>query len=228
MTMSEIILVSHTLCPYVQRAAIALTEKAVPFQRLHIDLSSKPDWFSALSPLGKVPLLHVRNSTQDAVIFESSVILEYLEETQANPLHPADPLERARHRSWMEFGSSLLNGIARLYNADDKRKFDSASKSLSNGFARLETELRAKGGIPFFSGDRFSLVDAVFGPIFRYLDVFENRAGLNLADDLPSLANWRRALSARESIRKAVSEDYPTLLADFLKNRNAFMSELVR
>src|SRR5690606_36601988 len=31
--MSELVLVSHHLCPYVQRAAIALIEKSVPFQR---------------------------------------------------------------------------------------------------------------------------------------------------------------------------------------------------
>lgn len=50
------------LCPYVQRAAIALTEKGVSFARRYVDLSAKPDWFLAISPLGKVPLLIV---TQD-------------------------------------------------------------------------------------------------------------------------------------------------------------------
>lgn len=225
--MSEITLVSHTLCPYVQRAAIALAEKGVPFERIYIDLTEKPDWFRALSPLGKVPLLQVRDGNRDAVIFESSVILEFLEETQANPLHPADPLERARHRSWMEFGSSLLNGIARLYNAPDEEKFDTAQKTLQEGFARLEAELETSGNSPFFSGERFSLVDAVFGPIFRYLDVFETRAALHLAGDLPLLANWRRALSARNSVRTAVGADYPELLADFLKKRNAYVSGLV-
>ena len=52
-------LVSHLLCPYVQRAAIALREKDVPFERVVIDLANKPDWFVAISPLGKVPLLRV-------------------------------------------------------------------------------------------------------------------------------------------------------------------------
>jgi glutathione S-transferase len=50
-------LVSHHLCPYVQRAAIVLTEKGVSFKRTLIDLDNKPDWFKAISPLGKVPLL---------------------------------------------------------------------------------------------------------------------------------------------------------------------------
>ena len=71
-------LISHKLCPYVQRAVIALTEKGVPFERIDIDLANKPDWFLKISPLGKTPVLVVG----DHAIFESAVILEYLEETQ--------------------------------------------------------------------------------------------------------------------------------------------------
>ena len=84
---AKIVLVSHHLCPYVQRAAIALAEKAVLFERAYIDLADKPAWFTNLSPLGKVPLLRVG----EEVIFESSVIVEDLEETQPGPLHPHDP-----------------------------------------------------------------------------------------------------------------------------------------
>ena len=54
-------LISHHLCPYVQRAAIAMDEKGVPFDRINVDLASKPDWFRRLSPLGKVPLLKVED-----------------------------------------------------------------------------------------------------------------------------------------------------------------------
>ena len=46
-------LISHKLCPDVQRAVIALTEKGVPFERIDIDLANKPEWFLAISPLGK-------------------------------------------------------------------------------------------------------------------------------------------------------------------------------
>lgn len=84
-------LVSHHLCPYVQRAAISLAEKGVPFERIAVDLAAKPDWFKRISPLGKVPLLVVRHDGDETVIFESAVILEFLEETQPGPLHPADP-----------------------------------------------------------------------------------------------------------------------------------------
>ena len=145
---TPLVLVSHELCPYVQRAGIALVEKNVAFERVDIDLSDKPDWFKALSPLGKTPVLKVKQRA----IFESAVILEYLEETQANPLHPDHPLERARHRSWMEFGSILLNGVARLYNAGTQAAFERERDNLRGGFDRLEAELSARR-----SGPRFPL-----------------------------------------------------------------------
>src|ERR1700704_4454206 len=104
-------LISHKLCPYVQRAVIALTEKGVAFERIDIDLSNKPDWFLAISPLGRTPVLQVG----EVPIFESAVILEYLEETEPKPLHPADPLIRAEHRGWIEFGSVVLSDIARFF-----------------------------------------------------------------------------------------------------------------
>src|SRR5215467_6182422 len=130
-------LISHKLCPYVQRAVIALTEKGVPFERIDIDLAHKPDWFLKISPLGKTPVLVVG----DHAIFESAVILEYLEETQANPLHPADALRRAEHRSWIEFGSAALNDIAGLYSASDQAAFEAKAGKLSEKFAWLESRL---------------------------------------------------------------------------------------
>src|SRR3982751_20174 len=84
-TMQELTLISHTLCPYVQRAVIALTEKGIPFERIDIDLANKPDWFLKISPLGKVPVLIVRTTDGEAVLFESNVICEYIEDTQSGP-----------------------------------------------------------------------------------------------------------------------------------------------
>ena len=57
MHLPSLTLISHHLCPYVQRAAISLAEKAVPFDHIHVDLAHKPAWFLDLSPLGKTPVL---------------------------------------------------------------------------------------------------------------------------------------------------------------------------
>jgi glutathione S-transferase len=212
-------LISHKLCPYVQRAVIALTEKGVPFQRIDIDLANKPDWFRKISPLGKTPVLVVG----DHAIFESAVILEYLEETQANPLHPADALARAEHRSWIEFGSAVLNDIAGLYSAPDETAFKTKAVQLEARFARLESRLATA---PWFDGERFSLVDAVFGPVFRYFDAFDAIGDFGILAGKPKLARWRAALAARPSVESAASPDYPALLRDFLDRKRSHVSQL--
>src|SRR3979490_2492503 len=124
-------LISHKLCPYVQRAVIALTEKGVAFERIDIDLANKPDWFLAISPLDKTPVLGVG----DTAIFESAVILEYLEETQPKPLHPADALARAEHRAWIEYGSAVLGDIAGFYAAPDEATFTPTTSQPQPPFA---------------------------------------------------------------------------------------------
>ena len=53
-TQTEYTLISHHLCPYVQRSVIALEEKRIPYERVNIDLANKPDWFNDISPSGKV------------------------------------------------------------------------------------------------------------------------------------------------------------------------------
>lgn len=210
----DLVLVSHPLCPYVQRAAIALAEKRVAHRRVMVDLSEKPDWFRRISPLGRVPLL-VAGPAQ-AVIFESAAILEYLEETTPTPLHPADPVERARHRGWIEYGSTILNRIATYYSARDAPALADARDALRTLFERLEPAVSAA---PWFAGGRFALVDAVFGPVFRYFDLFDQVELHGILDDLPRIAAWRSALAERPSVRGAVAADYPQRLARFVANR---------
>ncbi|MEO5760460.1 MAG: glutathione S-transferase family protein [Mesorhizobium sp.] len=223
----RLILVSHHLCPYVQRAAISLAEKNVPFERIDIDLANKPDWFKAISPLGKVPLLRVQHGGKETIIFESAVILEFLEETQANPLHPADPYDRARHRAWIEFGSAILNTIGRLYSASTEAAFLAESGALSAMFYRVEAEFAQTSRTgAWFAGERFSLVDAVFGPIFRYIDAFEHIDDFGTLDGKPHVQAWRKALSERPSVKGAVAADYPERLYAFLRAKPSYLSFL--
>ncbi len=210
--------ISHKLCPYVQRAVIALTEKGVPFERIDIDLAHKPDWFLKISLLGKTPVLLVG----DHAIFESAVILEYLEETEARPLHPSDPLRRAEHRAFIEFGSAVLSDIAGLYSASDEAAFKAKATQLEARFARLEARIIG----PWFDGESFSLVDAVFGPVFRYFDVFDGIRDFGILTGKPKLARWREKLAARPSVRSAVASHYPALLRDFIERRRSHLSLL--
>lgn len=208
-------LVSHALCPYVQRAIIVLLEKGVPFERVDVDLADKPDWFLRLSPLGKTPVLQVGGEA----LFESAVICEYLDETHVPRLHDADALTRARERAWMEVGSAVLGGIAALYGAADEPAFTRAQATLRQRMAQLEAVL---GDGPWFAGARFGLVDAVFGPVFRYFEVIPP-AGL--FDGLPRVQSWQRALAARPSVRAAVAGDYAQRLRAFLRARGTVLSQ---
>jgi glutathione S-transferase len=221
--MTHLKLVSHALCPYVQRAAIALTEKQVAFERIVIDLGNKPAWFKVISPLGKVPLLLV----EDAVLFESAAICDYLDETIAPRLHPADPIRRAQHRAWIEFASSLLNDIWGFYAAPDAAGFERKTTDIVTKFQRLEDELAHREG-PYFTGADFSLVDAAFGPVFRYFDVFERFIELDAFADKPNLRAWRQALAERPSVRDAVAPEYPALLESFLRSRGSHLSGLMK
>lgn len=207
--MSGLTLVSHALCPYVQRAAIVLAEKGLPFERIDVDLAAKPGWFLQMSPLGRTPVLSVGGE----VVFESAVICEYLDEVHPPRLHPADPLQRARERAWMEFGSAVLGSIAALYNAKDEPALERARGVLRDRFEQIEVAL-ADG--PWFAGERFGLVDAAFGPVFRYFEVIPPGA---LFDGLPRVQAWRTALALRPSVRDAVGADYGERLGSFLRQR---------
>lgn len=217
--MSKLTLISFPLCPYVQRAIIALKEKGTPFEVVYVDLANKPDWFLALSPLGKVPVLKVeRNGKPDAVVFESAVIMEYLEETAVGvALHPIDPLDRAQHRAWIEFASATFGDMWKLTTAKTPADLAAGKAGLGAKLKRLEDALVG----PYFAGDAFSLVDAAFAPAFRQLDTLESITGAALVEGLPKVAGWRTALAARPSIQGAVPADYVERYLNWLKGQDA-------
>jgi glutathione S-transferase len=214
---APLVLVSHALCPYVQRAAIVLAEKGAPFERRWVDLAAKPAWFTSISPLGKTPVLLVG----EAALFESAPICEYLDETLEPRLLAADALARARERAWIAFASALLDDIAAFYNAPDDAAFATRRERLEGRLLAVEAAL---GEGPWFAGERFGLVDAAFAPVFRYIDAFDALPGPSLAAAGSRVAAWRRALEARPSVRGAVLLDYPGHLRAFLAARKSALS----
>lgn len=216
--MYKFTLISHALCPYVQRAAIVLTEKGVLFERRDIDLDNKPEWFRAISPLGKTPVLLVN----DQPIFESAVICEYLDEVLEPRLHPADPLLRAQHRAWMGFGSSILSSMRRFYTAETEAGMLANIDDMQRQFAQIE---KALGQGPYFAGADFSMVDAVFGPIFRYFDVFDEIWDFGIFARTPKVKAWRWQLTERASVRSAVREDYSQQLVEYIRKRGSELAK---
>ena len=92
---SKYLLCSFVTCPWVQRAAIVLQEKKVAYDINYIDPDNRPEWFLAISPHAKVPVLQIDGKT---ALFESNAIAEYLDETTAPRLHPDDAIVQARNR----------------------------------------------------------------------------------------------------------------------------------
>src|SRR5262249_57749394 len=119
----------------------------------------------------------------------------YIEETQGGPnLHPQDPLKRAEHRAWMEFGSAILGDLWGLETTTDPAIFESKRQAIAAKFARVEAAL---GEGPFFAGTDFSLVDAVFAPIFRYFDVFDELVDTAVFRETPKVRKGRSRAAAR-------------------------------
>jgi glutathione S-transferase len=167
-----------------------------------------------------VPLLKVG----DDVIFESAVILEYLEETQAKPLYPADPLGRAKHRAMIEFGSAVLADIWGIETVPTRAQLDAKFAALADKFARVEAML---GDGPWFAGEKFGLVDAVFGPAFRYFDTIDAIVDHGVSNATPKVRRWREALAARPSVRDAVVGDYAARLTEFIRQQGGALAKIM-
>jgi glutathione S-transferase len=214
-------LISNHLCPYTQRAAIQLAEKGASFERVYVDLAAKPAWFLEISPLGKVPVLR----HGDAAVFESSVIGEYLEEVvDAAPLLPAEPLARARHRAWIEFASAVIADVFAFYSAPDEASFERKGADLAARFQALERQL---GDGPFFDGERFSLVDGAFAPVFRLFDSFDLIGDFGVFQGLERVPAYRRRLAGRASVQQAVVSDYGPRFQHYLAARGSHLARLM-
>ncbi|MCZ4271512.1 glutathione S-transferase family protein [Maritalea porphyrae] len=213
-------LISFPLCPYVQRALIVLAEKDVPFERIDIDLANKPDWFLKLSPLGKVPVLQA----DDNVLFESQVIAEYLDEVTPGSLHPTDPLQKAKHRAWIEFASQTLATLWGLYTAETQEVFETKRKELLEKFARVDEQIEGR----FFAGDNFHLVDGVWGTVFRYIQTFETLGDFDFYQGSEKLRAWHNAVLARQSVIDAAPSNYNDQLLAFVKKRDGYLATLVK
>ena len=214
MTLPTFKLVSFSLCPYVQRAMIVLSEKNIAFDIEYIDLSAPPPWFYDISPLEKVPVLLV----DDQPLFESMVICEYLDEVTEGSLYPADAFKRATNRAWIEFGNDILSSTFEFYTTEDEKRFKHLTNLLMDRFEILEDEI-SDG--TYFNGENFSMVDAVYAPIFRYHNRIAQYKDFGFFDDAPKIKAWGDTLLARPSVIKSVPDTYEQDTTAYIKNLNS-------
>jgi glutathione S-transferase len=220
--MTKYLLVSFKTCPWVQRAAIVLREKKVDFEFRHIEPDNRPDWFLAISPHKKVPVLRIDDKVS---LFESNAIAEYLDETISPPLHPADPVERAVNRAWTDYIPTFAQSVTGCAYADTEADFNKAIEQIPAAFERLEKALAKQGSGPFFNGSAYALVDAGYAPFLQRYVFLDRIRKLGHMEKFPRLKAWTDALMARPSTHSFPPGEFEAMYRANVKRRNKWISQ---
>jgi len=187
-------------CPYCRKVKIALHEKEIPYKSILVDLNRKeqrkPE-FLKLNPNGKVPVL----MDGKKVIYESTVINEYLEEKYStNPLLPQNHYTRAKIRMLVDYCEKTFHTY--VFGIYKELKLNKSSKTkkelILHNSKQLDAEFNYLNsllcGNKFLAG-RFSLADIAFLPRVLLLDYL----GIEVKAEYKNLNNWITRLQNRKS-----------------------------
>lgn len=210
-------LISFKLCPFVQRAVIVLKKKNVDFDITYIDLSNPPEWFKSISPLGQVPVLKV----DDEVLFESSVIQEYVDEITPPSLQPEDALIKAKNRAWISFGGDILFAMHAMVTSKEESVVNEKKAIILQKLAQLEA---VHSGQTYFNGELFSMIDAAYAPMLMRLSFIKQHTGIDLLENTPKLAKWSESLLALDFVQASVVPELPKMYKGMIKHMNGFLA----
>jgi glutathione S-transferase len=202
------LLYEHPLSSYAQKVKIALREKGLDFKAETppaLGSGKAAGEFAAASPRNEVPAL----IDGDARIFDSTIILEYLEDKFPNPpLLPRDPAARAGARMIEDVCDTLYEAInwglseIRWFRRAEGEQAETMKATAARQTAELQAWLTGKlGGARWFNGESFGWADLSVAP-------YVNRSfhyGLGTAPDSP-LARWRDRIRERPSVAATFRE----------------------
>lgn len=189
-------------CPFGQKVRIVLAEKSLEYELIPVDITQnehrRPELLR-LNPFGKVPVL----VDDESVIYDSSVIIEYLEDEYPEPpVLPAvgSSALRARARLLEDLADTtfspqvgqLMAEMARPEAERDPARIQRLVRTIERTLDYLNHELN---GQQFLAGD-FSIADIGFTPRLLLLANLGVAAGLNR----PNVEGWLRRLLERPSI----------------------------
>ena len=209
--MTPLLLYEHPLSPFAQKVKITLLEKDVPFEaRLPAGIGSgarAEEDFLAENPRLEVPFLLVPDD--DLRIFDSTVILEYLEDRFPEPaLSSEQPAARARTRMIEEVidthyeaitgGLSEIRYFRRATGELAERLEARAEEELAGLHAWLEAQL---GEAPWLEGESFGRADLCAVPFLNGAAGF----GYGPAPD-SALAAWLGRANERPSVARVREE----------------------
>ena len=222
--MAKYVLVSFKTCPWVQRAAIVLREKKIDFEFRHIEADNRPDWFLAISPHKKVPVLRIDDTVS---LFESNAIAEYLDETIAPRLHPEDAVVRAINRAWTDYLPTFADTASAVAYADTEADYKAASDKIPVPFERLERALERQGRGPYFNGPQYSLVDTAYAPFLQRYVYLDRIKKLGHLEKFPRLKAWTDALMKRDSTHSFPSAEFEAMYRENIRKRQKWLSQFV-
>jgi len=205
--MTSLVLYEHPLSPYAQKCKIALYEKGVPFELktpAAIGAGRADADFLKANPRAEVPAL----IDGDFAIFDSTIILEYIEERFPEPsLMPRDAKARAQarmieeamdtHYEPINWGLGEIRWFKRA-EGERARTIEARAASQARGFfAWLERRL---GDSEWFGGATFGWADL---SVIPYIN---GSAGLGLGPEASSrLGRWQARANERPSVAKTAA-----------------------
>jgi RNA polymerase-associated protein len=188
-------LFSGERCPYCHMVRIVLAEKGINYDLIDVDLNDTPEDLKDLNPYNEVPTLVDR----DLVLFQSNVIMEYLDERFPHPpLMPVDPVARAQlrlmlyriERDWYSLARQLSNKA---------QASDTLRKELRDELVSISPIFEQK---PYFMSDEFSLMDCAVIPLLWRLPYY----GIELPPAAKPLINYAERMFDRESVQQSLTE----------------------
>ena len=212
--MAKYLLVSFKTCPWVQRAAIVLREKKVDFEFRHIEHDNRPDWFLAISPHKKVPVLRIDDTIS---LLSSNAIDEYLDETLRRGCIPRTG-QRAINRAWTDYLPTFSDQVTGVAYADAE-----AARRCLDGCRRRRAAQgpREAGRGPFFNGAKYSLVDAAYAPFLQRYYYLDRIRPIGQIEKFPRLKAWADALVARPSTHSFPEAEFEAMYRLNVKRRKS-------
>ncbi|WPN98124.1 glutathione S-transferase [Pseudomonas sp. MUP55] len=192
---------------YYNMVKLALMEKGVPFQEVPFYAGQTPETL-AVSPRGKVPVLGVKQG----FINETSVILDYIEQTQQGPaLLPADPFQRAQVLALCREIELYIELPARACFAEAffGMTVPEAIKEKSRAELLLGVGTLGRHGkfAPYVAGEGFTIADLYFMYSLNLaVGVGEKLFGLDLLAELPKAKALLERLNAMPNAQKVEAD----------------------
>lgn len=205
------------------RAELALVFKNISYEKIPQDVSNKSQLLLTSNPVHKkIPVL-IHNGN---IICESSIIVQYIDETWPSPhgnnLLPNDPYDRAVARFWADYMDSKVSDalIAVLKTKGEAQK--AAVEVAMECFTTLEGALQTvPKEPPFFGGATIGYADIIWGSLAAWYSAFEAVGNFTIPyDKFPRFHAWVKALK-ESSIGTSLpdSEEVKEFVVNVLRKR---------